>query len=239
MRRIRLPIGRIALVAGFFLFALLALLPMRLALDRMGFDRGGLSARAATGSVWNGALEEARIGPVPLGDVRARVNFLPLLLGRARLSLASADPAVGFSGAVTVTRHSRSFDDVTGRLRAGTMFAPLPVTGVDLDGVSASFADGRCLDAGGRVTVMLGGPAVAIGLGRGLIGRAQCAGDAVLIALADQTGTARMNLRLHSDGRYGVDFLVRTVDPATRAQLVAAGFRPAGTGLGMQAGGRF
>ena len=57
MKRIRLPIGRIALVAGFFLFALLALLPMRLALDRMGVERGGLSARAATGSVWNGALE--------------------------------------------------------------------------------------------------------------------------------------------------------------------------------------
>ena len=60
-----------------------------------------------------------------------------------------------------------------------------------------------------------------------------------LFALADQTGTARMNLRLHSDGRYDADFLVRDVDPALRAQLVAAGFRPAGPGLGMQASGRF
>ena len=51
-------------LAAAFLFSLVALLPMRLALDWLGFGERGLSARAATGSLWLGALQEAQVGPV-------------------------------------------------------------------------------------------------------------------------------------------------------------------------------
>src|SRR5687767_13431355 len=115
--RIRRPSGRTTFLVAFFLFALLALLPLRLALGALGFADHGLTARAATGSVWRGALQEAQVGPVALGDVRARLNLLPLLLGRARLSLAGGDDAAAFEGAATVSRHSFGFEDVSGRFR--------------------------------------------------------------------------------------------------------------------------
>ena len=57
-----------------------------------------------TGSVWLGALKEAQFGPVPLGDVDARLNPLPLFLGRARLSLARRDRATGGCSAVRSRR---------------------------------------------------------------------------------------------------------------------------------------
>src|SRR5688572_29899141 len=115
--RIRLPLGRSLFVTAFFLFSLLALLPLRLAIGGLGFADRGLTARAATGSVWLGALQEAQVGPVALGDVSARLNFMPLLLGRARLSLVGADPSAPFEGAATITRHGFGFDDVNGRFR--------------------------------------------------------------------------------------------------------------------------
>src|SRR5688500_17079151 len=145
--RFRLRVGRKSFLAAAFLFALIALLPLRLALDWLGFGEHFLTARAATGSIWRGALQEAeagpvQAGPVPLGDVTARLNVLPLFLGRARLSLAGADAETGLEGAVTLSRHSFGFDDVTGRFRTVALFAPLPVSTLDFDDVSAGFTSG-------------------------------------------------------------------------------------------------
>jgi general secretion pathway protein N len=221
-------------LAGAFLFSLLALLPLRLALDRFGFDDRGLTARAATGSLWSGALQEAQIGPVPLGDLGARLHVLPLFLGRARLSLHSAEPG-GFAGAVVVTRHSFGFDDVSARLRVGALFAPLAVPTLDFDDLSGVFTSGRCTHAGGRIRAALSGAAG----NAGLEGQARCAGDALLLPLASPSGTERLNIRLFADGRYQAEALVRPADPAVRGALVAAGFRTVGSGLGMRVDGAF
>jgi len=223
-------------LAAAFLFSLLALLPLRLALDRLGFEDRGLTARAATGSLWSGALQEAQLGPVPLGDLSARLNVLPLFIGRARLSLHGAEPGT-FDGAVIVTRHSFGFDDVSARLRVGALFAPLAIPTLDFDDLSARFASGRCTHAEGRVRAALSGGAA--GAMPGLEGRARCAGDALLLPLASPSGNERLNLRLFADGRYQAEALVRPADPAVRAGLIAAGFRPVGSGLGMRVDGAF
>jgi general secretion pathway protein N len=222
-----------------FLFALLALLPMRLALDWFGFGERGLTARAATGSVWLGALQEAQVGPVPLGDVKARLNFFPLFLGRARLTLAGADEATGLEGAVTVSRHSFGFDDVSARLRVGALFSPLAVSMLDFDDVSAGFTSGRCTRGEGSVRAAVSGQVAGISLASGLAGQARCAGDALLIPLASQSGMERLDIRLSGDGRYRLELLVRPGDEAVRGRLIAAGFRPAGQGYGMQVDGAF
>ena len=83
--RLRLPLRRTAFFVAAFAFAAVALIPLRVATSWIG---GPLAAREATGSIWLGMLKEAQFGPVPLGDVQARLNVLPLLLGRARLSLS-------------------------------------------------------------------------------------------------------------------------------------------------------
>ena len=237
--RARPPLGRALFLAAATLFALLALLPLRLALDWLGFDARGLSARAATGSVWLGGLNEARFGPVPLGDVGARLNVLPLLLGRARMSLHRPDEDAPFEAAVTITRHGFGIDDATGRLRAGALFAPLPVALIDFEDVSAGFASGRCTRAEGRVRA-LAAPAVAgLGFGSGLDGVARCDGDALLLPLAGAGGGERLELRVFADGRYRAQLAVRPADPAAAARLAAAGFRPAGSGYAMRIEGAF
>lgn len=232
-RRLR-RLGWALFLAGAFLFALIALLPLRLAIDRLGLNQGGLAARAVTGSLWSGALQEAQIGPVPLGDLGARLHVLPLLLGRARLSLESADGRT-FQGALVATRHSFGFDDVSARLRVGTLLAPLVVPSFELDELGALFRGGRCVHAEGRVRAMLAGGTGAVAL----TGQALCDGGALRLPLASPSGAERLDIRLAADGRYQVQALIRPADPALSAALAAAGFRPMGTGYGLRVDGAF
>lgn len=237
--RLRLPIGRTVFVAAFFALSLVALLPLRLALGAFGFGELGISARAATGSIWTGALQEAQLGPVALGDVGARLNLLPLFLGRARLSLVGADQAAPIAGALVVTRHGFGFEDLTGRLRIGGPAASLPVAALDLQDVSAGFAGGRCVRAEGRVRASLGGDLAGAGIASALAGNARCADEALLLPLASGSGSEQLNLRLFADGRYRADLAVRSTDPAVRARLAAAGFRDSGGVLALRLDGSF
>lgn len=237
--RVRLPLGRSLFLAAAIVLALVALLPLRIALDWLGFDRRGLAAREVTGSVWLGALHEAQLGPAALGDVKARLRFLPLLLGRARVKLERPGDDAPFSGSVTLTRHGFGVDDVTGRLRTGSLFAPLPIASIQLDDFSAAFAGGRCTRAAGRVRADVGGDIAGLGLASGLNGTARCAADALLLPLASQSGMEQLNMRLFPDGRYRIDLMVRSSDPAVHAQLVASGFRPAVGGHAMRIEGAF
>jgi general secretion pathway protein N len=234
----RIRFGWALFLAAAFLFALLALLPLRLALDWFGFGERGLTARAATGSLWLGALQEAQIGPVPLGDLNARLNVLPLLLGRARLSLSGAESG-GFDGAVTVTRHSFGFDDVDARFRVGALFAPIAVSTLDFDDVSAGFTGGRCTRAEGRVRAAVSGEIGGVGLASGLGGQVRCDGDSLLLPLASASGIERLSIRLSGDGRYRAEFFVQSADSGLRGRLAAAGFRPAGNGYVMRVDGSF
>lgn len=230
--RLRLPIGRTAFVVAALLFALVATLPMRLALDWFGFGGRGLTARAVTGSVWAGALQQAQMGPVALGDVRARLNLLPLLLGRARLSLRGADETAPISGAVTVSRSGIAVDDVSGRLRIG---GGMPLATLDLQDLSAGFAAGRCVRAEGRVRATAAGPLT----GNALAGNVRCDGAALLFPLAGPSGAERLELRLFGDGRWRIDLAVRTADPAVAARLAAAGLRRSGSGYATRIQGEF
>lgn len=237
--RIRLPLGRTLIALAFFLFALIALFPMRLALGGLGFDQRGLTARAASGSIWLGALQEAQVGPVALGDVRARLNFLPLLLGRARLSLAGTDQAAPFEGAAIVSRHGFGFEDVTGRFRLAGLSGPVAVSTLDLDDLSAGFASGRCTRAEGRVRAAVTGAAGRVPVAANLAGNARCANDALLVPLVGQSGMEQLNIRLFPDGRYRIELLVRGLDAATASRLGAAGFRPTARGHVLQVNGSF
>ncbi len=230
---------RIAFFTVMFLLALLATLPLRVAAGWLGLDERGLAARAATGSVWSGRLSEAQIGRVPFGDLSARLRALPLLTGTARVALGRPGEADPFEGALTASPGGFGVDGMTGRLRVAALFAPLPIAAIDLEGVSAGFADGQCRRAEGQVRAMLSGEIAGIGLPSGFTGTAACAGDAVLVPLASQTGMERLALRLFADGRYRIDLSVRPTDETMRAALTAAGFTPGEGGFARQIEGRF
>jgi general secretion pathway protein N len=79
--RVRLPFGRTLFFLGAFFLAMIALLPMRLALEWFGIGQRGVAAREVQGSVWYGALKEAQLGTAGLGDLQAGLRALPLVLG--------------------------------------------------------------------------------------------------------------------------------------------------------------
>lgn len=204
--RLRLRWWRQIFFVCALLFSLAALLPLRFALGWLGYADKGLAAREATGSVWLGALTEARFGTVALGDVATRLRFLPLLIGRARLDVQQADD--GLRGGVTVSRHGFGIDDATGRLEAEAL-GDLPPPTLDLADLSVRFADGMCVHAEGLVKARFAGELVGVSLTAGFSGEARCDGPAVLLPLVSQSGGDRLDVRLFADGRYRIDAALR------------------------------
>lgn len=237
--RIRLPMGRSVFFIAALAFALFALLPISLAASWFDLGGRGLAAREADGSLWLGALKEAQFGGIALGDVDARLNILPLLIGRARLSLSRSGDDAAFRGAVSVSRHGVGVDDLTGRLRTGALFAPLPIASFEFDDLSAHFIDGRCDHADGNVRAMLTGEVAGMMLPSGLNGSARCAEGVLLIPLASQTGMEQANLRIMGDGGWRIDLVVRPADPAIIPRLTAAGFAPGAGGYVRRIDGNF
>ncbi|RJF92931.1 type II secretion system protein N [Sphingomonas cavernae] len=240
MKRIRMPLGRGLYFLCAFLIALIALLPLRLALDWFTLDEQGLSARKAEGSVWLGRLTEARFGDAPLGDLGARLSPIQLLVGRARVDLEGTDEsAPPMKGAFGVSRNTIGIDDMTAAIPVAAVFAPLPVDTLDLSDVSVRFKDGQCDHAEGRVRATVAGDIAGINLGQGLGGNARCDGGALLLPLQGQSGMERLAIKLFEDGRYEFDLAVRTADPALGPKLLLSGFRQTQDGYVFSLQGRF
>lgn len=235
--RFRLPMRRTVFLLAAFAFSVVALIPLRVAVGWFGAD--GLAAREASGSIWLGVLKEAQFGPVALGDVRARLNVLPLLLGRARLSLSRDEADGRLEGALSVSRHSFGIEDVTGQIRTGTLFAPVPVGALDLDDVSVQFSGGLCQSAEGRVRATISGEMGGIALPGGLAGDVRCAEGALLLPLAGESGMGRLNLAIRPGGAYRIDLIVRQTDPSLVVRLTAAGFQPSTEGYVRRIEGHF
>lgn len=236
--RIRLPLGRGLFFLCALLIALIALLPMRLALEWLALDRIGLSARGAGGSIWLGDLKEARFGEAPLGDLSAQLSPVQLLVGRARIDLRGDGPGKT-EGAIGVTRNSFGIDDMSASVPVGAVFSPLPVESLDMNDVSVRFVDGLCERADGNVRAVLAGDIAGLALTQGMTGNARCEGGALLLPLQSQSGMERLRLRLFEDGRYALDLSVRPADPAMGAKLALAGFRENAGGYVFSLEGRF
>jgi len=212
--------------AAFLVAALIVLMPMRLALDWSGLARSGLTARDASGTIWSGRLDEAALGPVPIGDVKARLGLVPLFVGHVRVALSRSDPDP-LAGTIDISRHGFGIRRATGRIAAGALLAPAPIASIDVTGISADFANGRCISASGQASATLAGPLAAVM--PGLAGQATCENEAVLIPLAG--GGGRIDLRLGADGRYRLDAQVSGANEAIAGALQGAGFRPVSGGF--------
>lgn len=204
--RLRLRWWRELFFLAALIFSLLALLPLRFAIDSLGFADKGLAARGAAGSVWAGALDEARLGPVRLGAVGTRLRMLPLLTGQARLDVAQEED--GLSAGLSASRHGFGIDDASGAIEVPG-FGALPPSSLDLTDLSVRFADGQCAAADGMVKARLSGELAGAPAGAGFSGQARCDGLAVLLPLASQSGADRLDVRLFADGRYQVDAALR------------------------------
>lgn len=177
--RLRIPMRRAALFGLMLAVALIAFLPLRLFVT-------GIGARSVGGSIWVGRIKEARVGPLALGDLNARLSPLSLLGGKLRFVIARP----GFTGAFSVGGGGRAAESLTGNV----VVEGLPITSLDLTGVTVRFRDGRCDSAEGLVRA---------NTDRGsLEGAARCDRGTLLLPLAGASGQDRLELRLFGDGRY-------------------------------------
>lgn len=239
MRRIALRTRPAALFGAMLLVALPLFFPMRVALGWFGLGDQGLVARRVSGSIWGATLSEARFGDLALGDLSARLSPLPLLIGRARVALSAPDAAGPVRAALIVSRHLVGVDDATGSFATGRVFAPLPVTTLDLEDVTVRFRDGRCEAAEGRVRANLGAASAGVALPASVAGPARCDRGALLLPLASQAGTEAIALRVEGDGRYRADLTVQSTDPTLADRLQAAGFTATASGWRLSIEGRF
>lgn len=210
---------------GIFLFALVAFFPMRLAFGLLGVDRYGISAHDIRGSVWVGRISQLILGEVPLGTVRAGLSPIQLFVLRARLDVArSKGLPDDIKGALSAGPGRYGIDDVTGALPLGAATAPLPIAAVDMQDVTAHFAQGRCAGAEGQVRAKIAGDVPGLNLSQGLSGTARCEGDALVLPMVSQSGLEKLTVRLSGNGRYLAEMRISTSDPALAQTLGAAGF---------------
>ncbi|MCI4589523.1 type II secretion system protein N [Sphingobium sp. BYY-5] len=220
--------SRIALIL-LLLFGLFFFFPMRVALGLAGLERLGIAARDVRGTVWSGRVDQLMLGNMPLGSVRAGLSPTSLLMGRARFDVARTKGLPDdIKGALTVGFGRIGVDDVTGAVPLGRSFAPLPLSSLMLEDVSAYYSDDRCGHAEGRVRARMAGQFPGLNLSQGLSGVVTCDGDALLLPLVSQSGLEKINLRIWRSGRYVAEMRVETADPALAGTLGQIGFTSVG-----------
>lgn len=240
MRGIRLRTGPTALFGAMLVVALLVFLPMRAALGWFGVGDEGLVARRVTGTIWGATLIDTRFGDLALGNLHAHLSPLPLLVGQARIVLAGPDSDVRpLRGAASVSRHGLGVDALTGTIATGAVFAPVPVTALDLDAVTVRFTDGQCESAEGRVRATLGGAIAGITLPQSVSGTPKCEGTALVLPLVSQAGTEGITLRIAASGRYSAELTLQPTDPIVQQRLESVGFVRAGSGYRQSIEGSF
>lgn len=223
------------------LLLLVATFPMRLALAWSGASEAGIAAREVRGSVWSGALIDARLGALPLGSVRASLSPLALLGGDAELSFSRADDRLGALAGRLHGSDPRGMSDVNGVTSLSGGLGLLPVDTIRFEGASVRFgADGKCVEAAGRLQLMVGAPIAGLDLSHGLSGPLSCANGRAQAALASQSGMERLTLSFDGSGAYRAQFAINVDrDPAMAAALAVLGFKPGSDGYVLATTGRF
>lgn len=207
--------------------ALTVLVPLQWLLGGLDLPRLGLSAREATGTLWQGGLRGAAWHGQALGDLQVRLQPLPLLGGTRALHISGERVALRL-----LQGRRNGVDDVNGMFVGN--IASLP--GIDIElraaGVAVVFADGRCQQADGQMqaSLSLTGQDTPMAM---LTGTPQCADRTAVLVLRQDSGSARIEatVRIEADGRYRLQNVVRDADPALSVLLQQAGFTEGPAGL--------
>lgn len=187
----RMTIPRWGLVALLGLAAMVALFPMRIAMDWIDLNDAGFTAREVRGSVWSATLSEAQFGGASLGDVEGHVSPLSLLFGRVGIDFNGAERLAG-----NLSISKRSSRIVIERALIEDVDLPGNQQGlVRLTGFEARFVDGSCIEASGLVSIVVI-PTTGISAPPLANARIRCDAGAISIALPVAGG----GLRVGADG---------------------------------------
>lgn len=220
------------------LFALVAIVFMPI---RAIIGGNGVVARKVEGIIWDGSIRDLRVGRLVLGDVNARLHFLPLLLARAQISLSRGDApfAPGLTGSVTRRIGGFSVDNLKATLPVASLFAPLPIENIELQDFSARFIAERCADANGNVRLTVASGIAGLDLSNGLLGKPRCERGQLLIPLLSQSAMEHVDIRISADGNYSATIYLEGDRTEQVAAIGLAGFRPVAGGFRMVRKGKF
>ncbi len=217
--------------AGALVAALLLIFPLRVALVMVDTP---ITAPFVGGFLWGGRIVDARLGGLPLGDLRAGLSPLDLLIGRARIWIDGQ-----FKGAVVSTFSGSGVDIEALNLPVSRGFGAVTLRQVDISSARIRFNGRTCSEASGRVQLTLA-PSPLLGNQAGrYTGSLQCDGDGVSSLLVSQSAMERLALRIGSNGGYTATLVVKAQDDATAAALRAAGFRDTAGGFSARLSGTF
>jgi general secretion pathway protein N len=229
-------VTRWRLIAG-VLLALIAVLPMRLALAGLG-SNPVLGIRSVEGSIWNGTLKGVTVGEVVLGDFKARVVPWRLLTLRGYVDLqAVSDPAT--RGTLIGSPWNWGFRDMSARLPLSGAFAPLPIESLDLARAGVRFEGNRCAQTTGVVKLQLRGAINGVATNALLSGPLRCDGEAVSALMVSGSAMERVSLRLTPAGAYAARLNIKAANPAAAVQLTQAGFSETPLGHEFAFSGKF
>jgi general secretion pathway protein N len=223
------------------LVLIVATFPMRLALGLSGATGAGISAREIRGTIWSGALIDARLGVLPLGTVRASLSPLALLGGRTELVFSRADEGLGALAGRLHGTSPRGMSDINGVTSLAGGFGLIPVDTIRFEGATVRFDDaGKCVEAGGRLLLTVGTTIAGLDLSRGLSGPLSCVNGRAQAALSSQSGMERLTLSFDGSGAYRAQFAINVDrDPMMAAALAALGFKAGSGGFVLTSSGKF
>ena len=229
------------MLAALFVLALIATFPLRLALGWSDPGGRGITAREVAGSIWSGAIGDLRVGALPLGDVAAHLRPLPLLIGRRevhveRLAALAATPE--FSANAAGGEGWLSLREVQGQVPIGDAFGAIPASALGFRDFHVEMSGGRCVGAGGQVSLILSPFSELMPGAVALSGTARCSKNALYVPMTGPTGLERLFLRLEPDGHWRADLVLAGLPAEVAAPLLESGFAARPGGIGISANGR-
>ena len=233
-------------LAAIFVITLIAAFPLRLALGLADPDGRGVTAREVAGTIWDGGIGDLRVGALPLGDVAAHLRPLPLLIGRREVHIerlaATGSPATGspadFSANAAGGGGWLSLREVQGQVPIGDAFGAIPATALGFRDFHAELSGGRCVGAGGQVSLILAPFSELMPGPVALSGTARCNKGALYVPMTGPTGLEHLFLRLEPDGRWRADLVLGGLPAEITAPLLEAGFAGRPGGIGISATGK-
>lgn len=229
--------NRLIIYSALVLFtAVIVFMPLRIIVGGEG-----VTARKVEGIMWDGSIRDLHVGKLAIGDVNARLHFLPLFLGQAQISFSRGDApfAPGTDGSVTRRLGGISIDKVNATFLVSTLFAPLPAENLELKDTSVRFTAGRCTDASGSVRLTLANSIPGLDLSNGLLGQPRCDRGQLLIPLLSQSAMEHVDIRISSDGAYTASIFLEGDRTEYAAPLALSGFRSVSGGYRIVKKGQF
>ena len=219
------------LIAVLILFGVLAsmlLMPLGFAAKAMG-----VTARHSQGTIMSGALRDASMGSVRIGDVNARLTILPLFTGKIGFALQRgvAPHAPGISGSLGKGFGGIYADAVTATVDGKGLIKGLDGGQLHFETFSFAFSGGKCADASGVVRLSLDESALDTVVPGGMIGNAECRNGDLVLPLMSQSTMERAFVRIKTDGSYQLTLSVLEPAPVMAAALGLSGFQPVAGGF--------